>query len=260
MLEKIKKILPFIIVALILIKITASVALYFYPKVISHDNIAVKSDEIIHLTNNYRQQNGLSVLQMNPRLTQAAVNKAKDLIAGQYFDHTSPQGKLFSDWIKEVDYKYFYVGENLAIDFTSSTAVFNAWLNSSKHKENLVKPQYEEIGVAVIKGKFKNRPTLVVVQLFGTRVLGQFESVSGDSDALASSSPVSSTANYFYYRTFWDKISSLEDVAGVDYWLNYILLIISCFCLIIYRPLAKSSQTNIKPPTANRYQAKTFKE
>ena len=219
MAEKIKKILPFIIVFLILIKISASLGIFFYPKIISHDNIAVKANEIIALTNIYRQQNGLSGLQTNPRLTQAAINKAKDLISGQYFDHTSPGGKIFSDWIKEVNYKYFYVGENLAIDFTSSTVIFDAWLNSPKHKENIVKPQYQEIGVAVIKGKFKNRPTLVVVQLFGTRVLGQSESTTADDSGAISSTPLASPVkNYFYYQTFWDKISSLEDLESIDYW------------------------------------------
>jgi len=130
------------------------------------------SEVIIKLTNIYRQEAGLKPLLINPRLTQAAINKANDIITNQYFSHTSPEGKRFSDWIKEVNYSYFYSGENLAIDFTSAEDAFSAWLKSDKHRQNIERSEFQEIGVASISGKFNGRQTTVIVQLFGSRVLG----------------------------------------------------------------------------------------
>lgn len=130
------------------------------------------SEAIIKLTNIYRQEAGLKPLLINPRLTQAAINKANDIITNQYFSHTSPEGKRFSDWIKEVNYSYFYSGENLAIDFTSAEDAFSAWLKSDKHRQNIERSEFQEIGVASISGKFNGRQTTVIVQLFGSRVLG----------------------------------------------------------------------------------------
>lgn len=130
------------------------------------------SEAIIKLTNIYRQEAGLKPLLINPRLTQAAINKANDIITNQYFSHTSPEGKRFSDWIKEVNYSYFYSGENLAIDFTSAEDAFSAWLQSDKHRQNIERSEFQEIGVASISGKFNGQQTTVIVQLFGSRVLG----------------------------------------------------------------------------------------
>jgi len=136
------------------------------------NNVSQTAEIIIKLTNIYRQESGLTPLIINPRLTQAAINKANDIIANQYFSHTSPEGKRFSDWLKEVNYTYFYSGENLAIDFGSAEDAFSAWLKSDKHRENIERPEFQEIGVAVVNGKFNNRQTTIIVQLFGSRVLG----------------------------------------------------------------------------------------
>jgi len=230
-------------------------AIFAYPNIISNDNISTNAQEIITLTNQYREQEGLNKLQSNARLTQAAINKAHDLLINQYFSHTSPEGKKFSQWIKEVDYKYFYVGENLAIDFTSSNEVFKAWLNSPTHKENIIKPQYQEIGVAVIEGKYKNRPTLLVVQLFGSRILGENNSSTNNYQPF-----YGFTENYFPTEKKWQKIVSLNNIERLNKWNNYFLIIILGLYLITYTPANKKNQINIKQPIINRYQAKIFRE
>lgn len=254
MLKIIKKICLFLAVILLLAKLLTSGAVFFYPKVNTDDDLSIKASDLIDLTNNYRQDQGLKTLTVNPRLTQAAFNKARDLLTDQYFDHTSPEGKKFSAWIKEVNYNYFYVGENLAIDFEQSQDVFAAWLASPTHQENLVRPQYQETGVAVLSGKFKNHPTIVVAQLFGTRILGETESKAADS------LPLDNLADqYFYQSGVWQKIS-LENLIVLDHWLNYLIFISIGACLITHRRQKRINQINIKQPIINRYQAKVFRE
>src|SRR3989344_3203097 len=211
MIKTIKKIL--IVLALIAItsKIILVITIFLYPNIITADNIDVNARELISLTNDYRKSLGLNELQPNARLTQAAVNKARDLLNKQYFAHTSPDNKKFSDWIKEVGYKYFYVGENLAIDFNNNQDLFRAWLNSPTHKENIIKPQYQEIGLAVLEGKYNNQTTVVVVQLFGSRVLGENESL-GDIYG-----PISGFNNDYLKNDIWEKkILFFKNLRGLN--------------------------------------------
>jgi hypothetical protein len=160
----------FILLAIFRIGLSAK-ALFFNYSDLSTSGGAV-AIRLIELTNEHRISLGLPTLATNSRLTQAAINKAGNILTEQYFNHTSPDGRKFSDWIKDVNYKYFYVGENLAIDFNNAEDIFSAWLKSDRHRENIERQEFQEIGIAVIGGNFKNKNTLIAVQLFGSRVLG----------------------------------------------------------------------------------------
>ncbi|HNZ73733.1 MAG TPA: CAP domain-containing protein [bacterium] len=255
MLQGLKKILLIITVFLIIVKTTIGVAIFLYPPLPEDDNLSISPKRLIELTNDYRQRSGLNELKPNARLTQAAYNKASDLLTGQYFDHTSPDGRKFSQWIKDVDYQYFYVGENLAIDFVGEDELFQAWLNSPQHRENIIKPQYQEIGIAALRGKYKNHPTIVVVQLFGTRVLGEQEQATLDYE------PLNDLANnYFYHQSWWQKFLSLDKLDRINNQLGYALVISLGIYLALYRPQKNINQINIKHPIINRYQAKIFRE
>jgi len=256
-LQSFKKLILFLTVVLIISKIALTTTIFLYPRVNPNLNeeTAIKPQELIDLTNNYRLSLGLNPLKVNARLTQAAVNKASDLLTNQYFSHTSPSGKKFSQWIKEINYNYFYVGENLAIDFNNSQDLFRAWIDSPSHRDNIVKPQYQEIGLAALKGKFENHSAIVVVQLFGSRVLGDTE-----TDSAADSSDQKPAANYFYPEDFWQKLVRLENLEELNRLNNYLLMVFVGFCLILYAPKKKINQINIKQPIINRYQAKIFRE
>lgn len=232
------KILFIAAVALLLLKSGVSAAFYLWPQPEADNTGNAAAQELIRLTNAYRQGLGLNALAVNPRLTQAAVNKAKDLLSKQYFSHTSPEGKRFSNWVKEVNYSYFYVGENLAIDFAAPQEVFDAWLNSPKHKENIERKEFQEIGMADLKGRFDGRETSVVVQLFGSRVLGENElSTGGDFSSAA--------GNYFSSDIF----SPTRLLELINRYLDYLLFaaIMLLILAIIFRRirLKKTPQKEI---------------
>lgn len=127
----------------------------------------ITKDSLVELVNRSRQSLGLPTLKENPKLDQAAYLKAKDMLEKGYFSHQSPDGKFVWDLIKNVGYTYQVAGENLAIGFLESEQVHSAWINSSLHKANILNPNYQEIGIAVVKGEFEGKETQVVVQLFG---------------------------------------------------------------------------------------------
>jgi hypothetical protein len=84
-----------------------------------------------------------------------------------YFAHVSPSGLNSWYWFKQAGYSFSYAGENLAVDFTDSDAVNQAWLDSPTHRANILNGHYTEIGIATAEGTFEGHPTTFVVQMFG---------------------------------------------------------------------------------------------
>ncbi len=93
--------------------------------------------------------------------------KAKDMAENQYFAHTSPTGATPWQWFSKAGYRYSYAGENLAINFTESVDVENAWIASPTHLANLISDKFDETGIATYQGTYQGQPTTFVVQLFG---------------------------------------------------------------------------------------------
>lgn len=129
---------------------------------------AIYSGMLVDLANEDRIENSLRPLNQNPVLEAAAQLKAEDMAAKGYFSHYGPDGSAPWDWMKKAGYEFVYAGENLAVDFTDSEDVDNAWMNSPTHKANILNSKYTEIGIATVKGKYNGRNTIFVVQMFGT--------------------------------------------------------------------------------------------
>lgn len=128
---------------------------------------SVVSSVLIDLTNQTRKEHGLTPLFYNRQLSEAATRKGNDMVAKQYFAHFAPDGTSPWYWITTVNYKFLFAGENLAINYRSSTAVEKAWMNSPKHRENILDTRYEDIGIATVPGIVNDKLVLFVVQLFG---------------------------------------------------------------------------------------------
>ncbi len=132
---------------------------------------SISPEKLIELTNSDRVKSGLSPLTVNQLLTKAALDKSRAILNSQIFKHNIGD-KKFSSWVQDVGYNYSYVGENLAIDFSSGEGVMSAWENSYLHNKNLLSPYFKEIGVAAAKGNFQGQETTVVVQIFGAPAKG----------------------------------------------------------------------------------------
>lgn len=123
---------------------------------------------VVSETNDARAKEDLKPLARNDVLDTAAQMKANDMAAHSYFAHKSPDGITPWYWFKRAGYTYAYAGENLAVHFTDSTAVVDAWLKSPTHRANVMNGKYTEIGIGTAKGRYEGFDTVFVVQLFGT--------------------------------------------------------------------------------------------
>jgi hypothetical protein len=132
------------------------------------DLLLEQSQKIIQLTNSIRNNLGVKPLTESSLLNQAASNKAEDMLNNQYFAHISPDQKDVTSWLTGVGYNYSYAGENLAIGFASAEDVVNAWTQSQTHYNNMVDPDFSEIGVGMISGLYNNYETTLVAQYFAS--------------------------------------------------------------------------------------------
>lgn len=129
---------------------------------------AVLPSVVVNYANEDRSQNQAPVLTENLVLAQAAQLKAEDMAKRSYFSHEGPNGEAPWIWLEKVGYNYVYAGENLAINFYDSSDVNKAWMNSPKHRDNLLDKKFTDIGVGVAIGQFEGRDSVFIVQFFGS--------------------------------------------------------------------------------------------
>ena len=125
--------------------------------IINHDNV-------LNLVNQERFKVGLAILKRNYTLDRVAEDKLEDMVEYGYWSHTNPE-TLSNPWVwfEKEEYNYKYAGENLGRRFKTVQNLVAGWMASEKHKENILKPEYKETGIAIGKqGEF-----LLVVQVFG---------------------------------------------------------------------------------------------
>jgi hypothetical protein len=140
---------------------------------------AVLPAVVVEKTNNERDDLSLTPLVRSAVLDEAARLKAEDMAKNGYFAHYSPTGVSPWYWFGQANYPYVHAGENLAVHFTDSKEVVEAWMKSPTHRANIVNNNYREIGVGTARGRYEGFDTVFVVQLFGTPAL-----VSADTAAL----------------------------------------------------------------------------
>jgi hypothetical protein len=159
-----KTLLGFVIFIFVF-KVLMSLIFVSFPENIFFADITKSS--LVNMLNQTRYSLGIDSLTENELLDEAAQLKAQDMIQNGYFNHISPSGVTPWYWFAKAGYNYKNAGENLAIGFYDSKGVFQAWMNSSTHKENMLSSAYTEVGTAILTGYGENN-AIVVVQLFGS--------------------------------------------------------------------------------------------
>lgn len=130
----------------------------------------ISNSEVERLTNEQRTDNGLPALTDNPVLDAAALAKGKDMLAKGYWAHVAPDGTQPWAFFISSGYNYRYAGENLARDFPDAASAVTGWMGSASHKENILSPNYKEIGIGVVEGNLSGVDTTIIVQFFGTKL------------------------------------------------------------------------------------------
>lgn len=120
------------------------------------------------LTNDARASAGIAGVTRSAKLDEAAQLAAADMAAKGYFAHVSPDGKTPWYWLDQAGYRYSFAGENLAVNFTDTQALEDAWLASPTHRANIMKAAYTQVGFGTADGMYEGQETTFVVEFFAT--------------------------------------------------------------------------------------------
>lgn len=103
--------------------------------------------EVLKLINEERVNRGIHELSWNDQLFEAAASHSEDMAENNYFSHTSLDGRTFIDRISAAGYSYRTAAENIGAGQVDAQAIFNSWMNSAGHRQNMLNAAYCDAGV-----------------------------------------------------------------------------------------------------------------
>ncbi len=108
----------------------------------------VQCEELFGLINEYRTENHIKNLIIEPSLCDAACIRAKELSIN--WSHSRPDGSQVDSVLNENRIRWNIVGENLAKHNGSvdTKYILNSWKASDSHKKNLINPKFNKCGIA----------------------------------------------------------------------------------------------------------------
>jgi uncharacterized protein YkwD len=116
-------------------------------------------EQLVDLTNEQRDKSGLGKLAPYEPLYNSAQAKCEDMQTNRYYDH--------GDILQFIKVDSDLVGENLAQNYKEPKYLVSGWMNSPKHRENILQPEFTLIGFGVCDGP----EGYLIVQHFSTPIL-----------------------------------------------------------------------------------------
>lgn len=108
------------------------------------------------LLNSVRRANGVRSLRFSTRLRRAARYHNLDMNRRRFFAHQSSPGPDLGRRLRRARYvPYRLAGENLGGGtgrFITPRNMVRAWMASPGHRENVVRPNWREFGVSIVRG------------------------------------------------------------------------------------------------------------
>jgi uncharacterized protein YkwD len=96
-------------------------------------------------------------VRLSGTLAGVAFGHAADMAQHDYFEHEDLAGRSPADRVKTAGYLEKLVGENIAYGPTSAEEVVQGWLDSPGHCENIMNPEFAEMGIANAAGQSSKR-------------------------------------------------------------------------------------------------------
>jgi uncharacterized protein YkwD len=110
-----------------------------------------EENTILELTNKARAEEKLAPLKLNATLTEVARAHSHNMADKGEMNHVL-DGKNPAERIRAAGYKYSSCAENIAMgENVSLPEIFEAWMKSKGHRENIMKPEFREIGIGIAR-------------------------------------------------------------------------------------------------------------
>lgn len=109
-----------------------------------------QAQQVLQLVNRQRSGAGCAPVQLEPRLTQAALAHSRDMANHRYFDHQSPAGDSPAERVTNAGYSWSGTGENIAVGQGTPQKVMSSWMHSEGHRKNILNCMWHDMGLAVV--------------------------------------------------------------------------------------------------------------
>jgi uncharacterized protein YkwD len=116
--------------------------------------LASTRDAIIACTNSKRAEHGLHPLRKSRTLRRAAQYHAGNMLRHRFFAHNDIAGRNAAERVAKFkrNHNFHYIGENIAAGYSTARSACRSWLVSSKHRYNILDPDYRWIGIGFASG------------------------------------------------------------------------------------------------------------
>lgn len=116
--------------------------------------IPLNEDKLFELTNKERTDRGVKPLVRDPSVDAAAMKRAEDMIRRGYYSHYDP---ITGENLVRPNPSCTLTSENIQdyrrpMEFDTNPSVILNFMNSPAHREAILDPRYDSIGIAVHDG------------------------------------------------------------------------------------------------------------
>jgi uncharacterized protein YkwD len=125
-------------------------------RTIAHASRAQLQRAVVCLINKQRHSRGLPGLRESARLNRSAQGWTNVMVTHRDFSH----GADFAARISAVGFDWSNVGENIATGYSTPIGVVKAWMASKGHCQNILNPQYRDVGTGVSDRSIAGHSTL----------------------------------------------------------------------------------------------------
>jgi uncharacterized protein YkwD len=112
-------------------------------------NASALQAEVLTNINVQRKAQGLGPLKLSPKLDKAAQGHACDNAARRSISHDSSDGGTLTTRLKRAGYKFRAAAENTGRGFGTGTRAVEWWMNSPKHRTNILYPRVKDVGIGI---------------------------------------------------------------------------------------------------------------
>jgi uncharacterized protein YkwD len=116
--------------------------------------------ELYDMINRERAKQGIPLLQISKSLKPIARSHSQDMASQFELTHNSRDGKAYSQRLQEAGLFFKGTGENIA--FSQSflpEVIHNSFMLSKGHRENILDPRFDTIGIGVFYNEVKPLPS-----------------------------------------------------------------------------------------------------
>ncbi|MGF1455335.1 MAG: CAP domain-containing protein [Alphaproteobacteria bacterium] len=116
------------------------------------EGLSIIRGEILQAVNEHRHQGQREPLTGSAQLDRIAQAHAKDMARRRIMSHVGSGGTRVGDRADRWGYAYWRISENVAAGQASVHTVMDSWLNSPSHRETIMMPEGQEIGLGFVIG------------------------------------------------------------------------------------------------------------